>query len=159
MKSGMRVAFGFVCCLAAELFGLIVLVISTALFRSETLELKVLEHDKIELARKWMIFLGGLSIAQLLFTLVVVPLIHSLPLMEGCKKIQIWLIKQHIFEEKIRREMEKNNFIQKDGTGSTTQATEQVFKKDEEEEKTPLEVPELDLGWRAIKFFVMVLLV
>lgn len=132
---GMRVAFALVALVAVEaVCGLGLVLILTAFAGDSDIEPR-------SAASKWwsallLVTIGELSLVRLIWSL------RSLPILSGCTDIGRWNQRVHSFE------ME-----------SAKQAGAKLRTAEDGDEASPNEATEQDIGWRALKFIAMALLV
>ncbi|GMF40843.1 unnamed protein product [Phytophthora fragariaefolia] len=139
--SGMRVAFALTVFVVVEVLCALLLVIVCGYFSSPAALLE--SHSQSNaLATRWWTLAVTISVVQALVVLIVLPTLRSVVRFSGCVEIYDWRKKVAAYDAE-----QQTKLIQEKG-GSETALSEPSNK-----------IPELDSGWRAVKFITMAILV
>ncbi|KAG6617494.1 uncharacterized protein IUM83_02531 [Phytophthora cinnamomi] len=142
--SGMRVAFALTVFIVVEGLCALLLVGVCAYFTTPTALLEAHNPSDASNSRWWMLAVA-VSIVQALVVLVVLPALRSIVGFSGCVEIYDWRKKVLEYEA----DQQRKSAQEKEGSTQIGAAQSDPSK----------EIPELDAGWRAVKFITMAMLV
>ncbi|DBA00424.1 TPA: hypothetical protein N0F65_012955 [Lagenidium giganteum] len=129
---GMNLAFGMSLAIVAEVVGALQLVLISRMISSTTAH--------------WFGFALLMMVTELIVVLVIAPTLRTSPLLAGCAERRAWRLRILEYELKSQRDQASAN--EDSGATAAVSTTTAVD-----------EIPEQDVGWRAIKFCVMGVLV
>ncbi|KAE9003499.1 hypothetical protein PR003_g17936 [Phytophthora rubi] len=139
--SGMRVAFALTVVIVVEALCALLLVGVCRYFTSPTALLEARSQNDASATRWWALAVI-VSTVQALVVLIVLPTLRSVVGFSGCVEIYDWRKKIVAYDD----EQQKTLVQEKEGpTESTTAQSDNI--------------PDLDSGWRAVKFITMAMLV
>ncbi|KAG2792533.1 hypothetical protein PC111_g23422 [Phytophthora cactorum] len=144
--TGMRVALSLTVFLVVETLCVLLLVGISKNFATPTALLQTFSSSNTS-ATRWFELAIAISVTQALTILVVMPTLRSVAGFSGCVEIYDWRKKVTTYEAE-----EQSKLLQE-----STKATEKTVVDTKPDANN--DIPKLDSGWRAIKFFTMVVIV
>ena len=136
--SGMRLAFALVVILVVETLCVLLLILVSKHFATPAALLQVLRPSDLY-ATRWWTLATAISFVQAVVIVVVVPALRTLRNLSGCVEIQAWKKQVATYEVEQQKKL--------------------VRRSDTCEVDAEDDIPDLDSGWRAIKFMTMAVLV
>ncbi|RAW21595.1 hypothetical protein PC110_g21962, partial [Phytophthora cactorum] len=144
--TGMRVALSLTVFLVVETLCVLLLVGISKNFATPTALLQTFSSSNTS-ATRWFELAIAISVTQALTILVVMPTLRSVAGFSGCVEIYDWRKKVTTYEAE-----EQSKLLQE-----STKATEKTVVDTKPDANN--DIPKLDSGWRAIKFFTMAVIV
>ena len=134
----MRLAFALVVILVVETLCVLLLILVSKHFATPAALLQVLRPSDLY-ATRWWTLATAISFVQAVVIVVVVPALRTLRNLSGCVEIQAWKKQVATYEVEQQKKL--------------------VRRSDTCEVDAEDDIPDLDSGWRAIKFMTMAVLV
>ncbi|KAG1685026.1 hypothetical protein DVH05_009767 [Phytophthora capsici] len=136
--TGMRVAFALTVFLVVETLCVLLLAWVCKYFATPTASLQTFSSSDLSTTR-WFVVAIGISVVQALVLVVVMPALRSVTSFSGCVENYDWRKRFSTYEAEQQRKL---------------QTIEATVSPD-----SAVDIPELDSGWRAIKFITMAVIV
>ncbi|CAI5712348.1 unnamed protein product [Peronospora effusa] len=141
--TGMRVAFALAVFFTIETLCVLLLVMVCHYFTTPTALLQTFSPSDVS-ATRWLALAVAISVVQALVVVIIMPALRSVTGFSGCVDIYAWRTQVMTYEA------EQQKSLSQEFESIAVDAKEREFRND---------IPDLDSGWRAIKFITMAVLV
>ncbi|RQM15618.1 hypothetical protein DD237_007402 [Peronospora effusa] len=141
--TGMRVAFALAVFFTIETLCVLFLVVVCHYFATPTALLQTFSPSDVS-ATRWLVLAVVISVVQALVIVIIMPALRSVTGFSGCVESYAWRTQVMTYEA------EQQKSLSQEFESIAVDAKKREFR---------IDIPDLDSGWRAIKFITMAVLV